>query len=146
MRRLMIVTMILSSTVAFADTIEEKRQKEDAEKLVASNIKSMNKTCKTAIPDAGVIDWASWKTIVDEKNNKAGSSCKYVAYGIESLCRSDKIAQETVAKDVKKLTCLGDGADDVTFEMKGDTLVIHTKLGVKDTDKKTKTWLTKNLQ
>jgi len=146
MHRFLIVTMILGSTVAFADSIEEKRQKADAEKLVEFDVKSMNKACKTTMPETGVIDWASWKTIVDDKNNKASSACKYVAYGMGNLCRGDKIAQETVAKDVKKLSCMGDSADDITFELKGDTLVVHTRLGVKDTDKKTKTWLSKNLQ
>lgn len=41
---------------------------------------------------------------------------------------------------------MGDSTEDIKFEMKGDTLVVHTRLGVKDTDKKTKNWLTKDLQ
>lgn len=142
MKKLLLVMILSGTTLAVADTIEEKRIKADSEKDVASEIKSMNKACQTSIPETGFIDWASWKTV----DNQVRYSCKYVPYGIASLCRSDKIAQETVAKDIKKLSCTGDAADDLKLELKGDTLVAHTKGGVKDTDKKTKTWLTKNLQ
>jgi hypothetical protein len=146
MHRFVIALVVCGSALAHADNIEEKRQKDAAEKLVAIEIKSMNTACKTSVPETGVIDWGSWKTIADEKNNSAGSRCKYVAYGIENLCRGDKIAQETVAKDLKKISCMGDATDDIKFELKGDTLVVHSHLLVKDVDKKTKTWLTKNLQ
>lgn len=145
MRRLVIAVIVLGSAAVAADTIEDKRHKEDAEKNVAFHAKSMNKACKTTIPDTGIIDWSTWKVLVDEKNNKVGSPCGYVAYGIRSLCGSDKIAQEMVAKDIDKITCMGDSTEDLTFEMKGKTLVVHTRLGVRDTDKKTKNWLTKNL-
>lgn len=146
MRMFVVALIACGSALAHADTIEEKRQKEAADKQVEYELKAMNKTCKTQMPETGMIDWGSWKTLVDDKNNSAGTRCKYVPYGIANLCRSDKIAQETVAKDVKKITCMGDATDDIKFELKGDTLVVHTHLLVKDTDKKTRTWLTKNLQ
>jgi hypothetical protein len=146
MQKLVMIMVVLGSTIAAADTMEEKRIKADAEKLVAFSVKQMNKACKTTIPDTDVIDWASWKTLKDETSAKVSSQCGNVAYGIDQLCHSDKIAQETVAKDIKKLTCMGDTTEDIKLELKGDTLVFHTRLGVKDTDKKTKTWLSKNLQ
>ena len=142
MKKLLLAMMLTGTTLALADTIEEKRIKADTEKDVAFEIKSMNKACNTAIAEAGYIDWTTWKTV----DNQVRYACKYVPYGIASLCRSDKIAQETVAKDIKKLSCVGDGGDDLKLELKGATLVAHTKGGVKDADKKTKNWLTKNLQ
>jgi hypothetical protein len=147
MRTFVTVLLVLGTTVAAADTIEEKRLKEEADKLVAFEMKSLNKNCKTTIPDAGIIDWSTWKELVNDKNSKVGSVCMYIAFGMNNLCRSDRIAQESVAKDIKKIVCKGDSTEDLKFELDKDgTLVVHTHLGMKDTDKKTKTWLTKNLQ
>ena len=147
MRRFVTVLLVLGSTVAAADTIEEKRLKEEAETYVTQEMKPMNKVCKTTMSESGVIEWSAWKTLVDDKNNKVGTACKYVAYGMANLCRSDRIAQESVAKDIKKIVCKGDTTEDIKFDLDKDgTLTVHTRLGMKDTDRKTKTWLTKNLQ
>jgi hypothetical protein len=145
-KQALLVLSVMVPALAGAQSIEEKQNRAAGESLVADSVKSMNKVCKTEIPTDGVIDWASWKSAVNEKGKKANYPCGYVAYGMESLCR-DKIAQETVAKDVKKLRCLGDGSgEEVKFELKDGTLVFHTHYEMRDTDKQAKKWLSKNLQ
>jgi hypothetical protein len=142
LRILVIATVVLGSTLAWADTIEEKRVKDQAEKMAADRIKRVNENCKTSVPETGYIDWSSW----DGKTDKAGNACKWVLFATATLCRSDKIAQETVAKNVKTMVCKGDSTDDIKFELKGTKLVVHTLDGAKDSEKKTKAWLTKNLE
>jgi hypothetical protein len=146
-RILVIATIVLGSTLAWADTIEEKRMKEAAEQDSAKQIKHMNEKCKTSVSETGYIDWSSWKALKSEDGrNKVAHACRWVPYGIGALCRSDKIAQEMVAKNIKKMVCKGDATDDVQFEMKGNTLVVHTLLGAQGTEKKARSWLTKNLE
>src|SRR4051794_32589347 len=113
MRKFVIATLLLGSTLATADSIEEKRQKADSESLLKHEVQSANKACKTTVPETDIIDWSTFKVIVDDKNSSAGSVCKYVVYGMGNLCRGDKIAQETVAKDVKKFVCKGDSTEDI---------------------------------
>ncbi len=144
-----VAVMLLVPSLAFSQSIEEKQKRASAETQMSDFAKTMNKYCKTALPETGMIDWSTWPVAEDEKgggNASVSSQCKYVIYGTESLCRDEAIAQETVAKDVKKFLCKGDGKDEITFEMKGDTLIVHTAFGLRDTDKKAQKWLSKNLQ
>ena len=141
----LLVLSVMVPALSSAQSIEEKQNRANGESLVADSVKSMNKVCKTEIPTAGVIDWTSWKSAVNEKGKKANYPCGYVAYGLESLCR-DKIAQESVAKGIKKLVCLGDGTgDEVKFELKDGTLTFHTHYEMRTPTSRPRSGASKNL-
>ncbi|HEV7559070.1 MAG TPA: hypothetical protein VGO00_26535 [Kofleriaceae bacterium] len=150
MNKLVIGMVLVVSSLAFADSLEEKRIKADAEKLLQFDVSKMNKSCKATVPDTGVIDWSTWRDVKDPAggSTKVHSQCGYVAYAMDLTCANgnDKIAQDTIAKDVKRLVCMGDAGADLRLELlKDGTLVIHTSFAVKETVNKTKGWLAKNL-
>ena len=149
MMKLVIGMVLVMSSLAFADSIEEKRIKADAEKQMQFSVSQANKSCKATIGDTGTIDWSSWKDLKDPAggSTKIYSQCGYVPYAMYLMCGNDKIAQESVAKDIKKLVCKGDAnGGKPQLELKDGTLTIHTSYAVKDTVNFTKEWLTKNLQ
>jgi hypothetical protein len=149
MRALVPVLVLAATAVALADpstTIEEERNRANAEQLVASELVAMNTTCKTNVSDINVIDWATWKSAVDDQGNHAATQCRQIAAGAEALCRSDTIAQRAFAKGVTRIVCNGDGSGDLRFELKGTTLAVHTFLGAKETEIRTHRWLYANLK
>lgn len=149
MNKVVIGMILVVSSLASADSLEDKRIRADAENLLQFQVSKMNKSCKATVPDTGVIDWSSWKDLRDPAggSTKIHTQCGYVAYAMDLMCNSgnDKIAQETVAKDVKRIVCRGDAGADLKLELKDGTLVIHTSFAVKETVNKTKGWLAKNL-
>lgn len=148
LRSLAVACVVLGCTPAVAQpprTIEEKRHRVNAEELVAEDVNSMNWICKTAIPEIEVIDWTTWKQPIDGKGNHVANQCRHVAAGAERLCRSGAIAQQALAKNVRRIVCRGDAQGDIKFELKGNTLVVRTFLGVTETDRKTQQWLYANL-
>jgi hypothetical protein len=146
MRSFVIALLVLGPTLASADSIEEKRGRSNAERRVKEGIKMMNKKCNTSIPETGVIDWSSWKSTPGEDVWKVGSRCHYISSGVWDLCNEDEIAQQTVAKSVKKIVCKGDSTEGPRFELKKGALVVHMSFEDKNMNYKTKEWLSKNLE
>jgi hypothetical protein len=146
MRTLVIALLVIGPTLASADSIEEKRGRTNAERRVSEGIQMMNKKCKTSMPERGIIDWSSWKTVAGEDVWKVGSRCHYIPSGVHSLCGEDEIAQETVAKNVKKIVCKGDSTEGPRFELKNGALIVHMSFEDKNMNYKTKEWLSKNLE
>lgn len=107
-------------------SIEEKKNRADQEQRVVKMIQEVNKKCQTAIPDAGVMDWSTWKQ-AREGGHLSAVFCEYGINAVRNLC-ADKIAQGSIAKSLKKIVCQGDAADKTSAEVRGDTLVLHTSL------------------
>jgi hypothetical protein len=122
--------------LAHAESIEEKRERASAEKWLESTATSFNNACGAKIPTTGIIDWESWKTASDDKNHHAYTVCQGILSGGQSTC-SDKIAKETVVKDIKKIVC--------KFELQDGTLTAHTHFLEDKPNARTKAWLQKNL-
>jgi hypothetical protein len=139
----LICTIILLPVLARAESIEEKRARALAESNVAISAKSVNNACQTTIPTTNIIDWDSWRTAIDEKNHHASTLCTSVLTAVQSTC-SDKIARETVGRDVHRVVCLGGGSD-VTVLLKENVLYVRTGFDEKEPMSKTKKWLAKNL-
>ena len=112
--------------LAVGESIEEKKNRADQEKRIVSLIKEVNGKCKTAIPDSGVMDWSTWKQARDG-GHQAAVFCEYGITAVRNMC-TDKIAQEAIAKSLKKIVCAGDAADKTSAEVRGDTLLLHTSL------------------
>ena len=145
----MFKTMVVSLAVVFpllahAESIEEKRERADAEKWLESTATSFNNACGAKIPTTGIIDWESWKTASDDKNHHAYTVCQGIVSGGQSTC-SDKISKDTVVKDIKRIVCKGDGTGDLKLELKDGTLIAHTHFLEDKPNSRTKTWLQKNL-
>ena len=128
MRKIVPFALVVAgmSALAEGESIEEKKNRAEQEKRVVSLIKEVNTKCKTAIPDAAVMDWSTWKMARDG-GHQAAVFCEYGITAVRNLC-ADKIAQETIAKGLKKIVCVGDAVEKTSAEIKGDTLLLHTSL------------------
>ena len=127
-------------------SIEEQRHRVNAEDLVAVDMRSANWLCKTSLPETDVIDWSSWSAVADDRGNHVASQCREAVAGAERLCRSGSIAQQALAKNVRRIVCRGDARGDIHFELAGTALVVHTVLGATETAAKTQQWLYTNLK
>lgn len=135
---------LLLPVFARAESIQEKRNRANAENAVASSAKSTNNSCKLSLPTASIIDWDSWKTAVDGSNHYVSAQCGAVLYGISNSC-SDKIARDTIEKDIKRVVCLGGASGDLIGYFKDSVLYIRTSFTETSVSSKTKAWLLKHL-
>ena len=144
MKNWLICTAILLPVIARAESIEEKRNRANAESSVASSAKSLNGYCKTSLPTEAIIDWDSWKTAIDDKNHHVSAQCSSVLSGVSNAC-GDKIARDVIAKDIKRVVCLGSASGELVGYFKDSVLYVRTSFTESAVSSKTKAWLLKHL-
>jgi hypothetical protein len=120
-RKLAFVSLVLVSSVAIADSLEEQKAHKKQQAELDDEIKSMNKSCDTKMTVS--VDWGSWGGQIDAGAPKKTSIICYKAiWDMENMCR-DKDAKAAIQKEVTAVSCRGGGGDQASVKLDGTTLV-----------------------
>jgi hypothetical protein len=115
-KTIVLVLAAVFSSVAFADSTEEKNWRASEETNLKQPLETMNKQCGTSITEK--IDWSTFR--YDRwQSQQAGMKCASVVWAVRDICY-DAGGKAAVAKTIKSITCkVGENA---TAAVKGSEL------------------------
>ena len=143
--KMLLISLALVSTSAFALTLKEKKQLEawntSLEDASESSSQAFQTKCGYKLPvklDEKMV------TPFMEGSANAGKYCDSVRSSIATMCE-DKTSKEAVVKKVKSVFCrLGKG-EELMYKFNGTTVEVTMGIGAANIDAKTKEWLENNL-
>lgn len=120
-RKLAFLSIVLISSAAVADSLEEQKAHKKQQAELDDEISSMNRACDTKM--AVTVDWASWGGNIDAGGPKRTAIiCYKPIWDVTNMCR-DKDAKAAIQKEITAVECRGGAGDQATVKLAGTSLV-----------------------